>query len=433
MSELTGRVLAGRYRLESLIGRGGMADVYRGTDTMLERPVAVKILTDRSEGILRRFLREAQSMARLNHPHIVAVFDAGQTDGLSYIVMELMTGRTLEQIPAGELTMHVAIRYFMQLLEGLAYAHDASVIHRDVKPANIMVGPDGNVKVMDFGLSRRTSEMSSETNAGEIVGTIAYLAPERFLGKVADARSDLYSVGAMMYEIFTGRVPFISPTEDLVGVIFMHVNDVPASLRTINRAVPPQVDRIVLKLLEKDPDLRFATARELIAELHALIGGPPVPASPNAAAPAKGAAPAGPALPERRADEGAAHDAVRNVLERTFGQSAVKDSALSSTLAGMLAARKGDYHEAIRTYKEALRVFKETGNDVEHAKTVLKYTAMILQKNSGSVKADRREIGDAVRMLSAAMLYIRGKLMLRELEEGERVAAGLQRLGLRLR
>jgi serine/threonine protein kinase len=280
MSGLTGRMLAGRYRIEQLVGHGGMADVYSGVDTMLERPIAVKLLTDRSDTVLRRFLREAQSMARLNHRNIVAVYDAGQDDGLSFIIMELLAGRTLSQIPADELTMHVAIRYFIDLLEALAYAHDQGIIHRDMKPSNVMVTDEGTIKVMDFGLSRRTSEMSSETNAGEIVGTIAYLAPERFLGKVADARSDLYSVGVVMYEIFTGRVPFKSATDDLVAVIFAHVNDVPPSPRSINRAVPPQIESIVLKLLEKDADARFQTARELIAELRALIGGPPTGASP---------------------------------------------------------------------------------------------------------------------------------------------------------
>jgi serine/threonine protein kinase len=344
VNDLAGLVLMGRYRIETLIGRGGMADVYAGVDTMLERPIAIKILTDRSDTVLRRFLREAQSMARLNHRNIVAVYDAGQADGLSFIIMELIAGRTLAQIPAGELTMHVAVRYCIDLLEALAYAHEQSVIHRDVKPANVMITDDGLVKVMDFGLSRRTSEMSSETNAGEIVGTIAYLAPERFLGKVADSRSDLYSVGVVMFEVFTGRVPFKSATDDLVAVIFAHVNDVPTSPRSINRAVPPQIDAIVLKLLEKDADLRFQTARELITELQALIGGP-APARTGGPSAAPGAQPAA-----RRTPSSATSEAVRNALDRTFAGTTALNAGYSSTLAGMLATRKRDYPEAIRTY-----------------------------------------------------------------------------------
>ena len=428
MTDLAGRVLAGRYRIEGLIGRGGMADVYRGIDTTLERPIAVKILTDRSDPVLRRFLREAQSMARLNHRNIVAVYDAGQADGLSYIIMELVSGRTLAQIPADGLTMHVAIRYFIELLEALANAHEQSIIHRDIKPTNVMVTDDGTVKVMDFGLSRRTSEMSSETNAGEIVGTIAYLAPERFLGKVADARSDLYSVGVVMYEVFTGRVPFKSPTDDLVAVIFAHVNDAPASLRTINRAVPPQIDQIVLKLLEKNADLRYQNARQLIAELGALIGGPaPAPA-------AGGSRPAaGIEGPPRRTSGMTLDESVRNALDRTFGSTTTLNAGYASTLSGMLAARKRDYPEATRTYRLALRAFKEIGNELEYAKTTLKYAAMILQKNSESPRTDRREIEESIRQLGMAVLDLRARGMVKELEEAERVLSALRRIALRLR
>ncbi|MGD0475747.1 MAG: protein kinase [Candidatus Velthaea sp.] len=425
MTDLAGRTLAGRYRVEALIGSGGMADVYRGVDTTLERPVAVKILTDRSDPVLRRFLREAQSMAKLNHRNIVAVYDAGQADGLSYIIMELVSGRTLAQIPADHLTIHAAIRYFIELLEALAYAHDQNIIHRDIKPTNVMVTDDGTIKVMDFGLSRRTSEMSSETNAGEIVGTIAYLAPERFLGKVADARSDLYSVGVVMYEVFTGRVPFKSPTDDLVAVIFAHVNDVPASLRTINRAIPPQIDRIVLRLLEKNPELRYQTARELIAELKALIGGPAPSPGPRNLAGIEG--------PPRRTSGMTIEESVRNALDRTFGSTTTLNAGYASTLSGMLASRKRDYPEATRTYRLALRAFKEIGNELEYAKTTLKYAAMILQKSSEMQRPDRKEIEESIRQLGIAILDLRARGMLKELEEAERVSAALRRIVLRLR
>ncbi len=422
MTELDGRMLANRYRIEALVGRGGMADVYRGTDTMLERPIAVKILTDRSDDIRKRFLREAQSMAKLNHRNIVGVYDAGQADGLSYIIMELMQGRTLAQIPNGELTMHTAIRYFIDLLEALSYAHDQGLVHRDVKPANVMVLGDGNIKVMDFGLSRRTSEMSSVTNAGEIVGTIAYLSPERFLGKVADARSDLYSVGIMMYEVFTGSVPFKSETDDLVAVIFAHVNEPPVPPRSVNRGVPMQIERIILKLLEKDPDRRYQNARELIVELQSLIGGGPGGASDTTPAQSRSAMAAA-----------AAPEAVREVLEKTFGSTRTLNEGYSETLAGMLATRKRNYPEATRAYTSALTAFKTAGNDLEHAKTALKFAMMIAQKNAEGDQPDRKEIDQAVDVLADALPVIRGRRMAKELEEGERILYALQRIGVRFR
>jgi len=422
VTELDGRMLANRYRIEALVGRGGMADVYRGTDTMLERPIAVKILTDRSDDIRKRFLREAQSMAKLNHRNIVGVYDAGQADGLSYIIMELLQGRTLAQIPSGDLTMHTAIRHFIDLLEALSYAHDQGLVHRDVKPANVMVLSDGTIKVMDFGLSRRTSEMSSVTNAGEIVGTIAYLSPERFLGKVADARSDLYSVGIMMYEVFTGSVPFKSETDDLVAVIFAHVNEPPVAPRSVNRAVPMQIERIILKLLEKDPERRYQNARELIVELQGLIGGGPGAPADAAPAPSRSAMVAA-----------AAPEAVRQVLEKTFGSTRTLNEGYSETLAGMLATRKRNYPEAVRAYTTALTAFKSAGNEIEHAKTALKFAMMIAQKNTEGEAPDRKEIDQAVEVLGDALPVIRGRRMSKELEEGERILYALQRIGVRFR
>jgi serine/threonine protein kinase len=445
------KVLAGRYRIEALIGRGGMSDVYRGTDELLDRPVAIKILTDRSEDIRKRFLREAQSMARLNHPNIVAVHDAAHSDGVSFIVMEIVAGRTLATISPTELTVHTALRYLLDLLEALAFAHENKVIHRDVKPANIMVLPAGTIKVMDFGLSRRTSEMSSVTNAGEIVGTIAYLSPERFLGKPADARSDLYSVGVVMYEVFTGTVPFRNETDDLVAVIFAHVNEPPPPLRTVNPAVPLPIERIVLKLLEKDPERRYQSARDVIDEIKALLGlapgtaaqpaptPPPAqrPAPPRAAprneAPRPAAAPA-PQQQQPQAAHNARDDEARQVLRKTFGSTTqTLNEGYASTLAGMLASRKRDWVEATRAYQTALHAFSEVGNDLEHAKTALKYSTMILAKSSETDHPDRDEVESATELLGRALLTLRNRQLSAELEDGERVLYALQRTGLRIR
>jgi len=427
VNTLAGTTLAGRYRVDAPIGRGGMADVYRGVDVVLDRTVAIKVLTERDDGERDRFLREARSMARLNHRNVVAVYDAGRSDGWSYIVMELVEGRTLAAIPPQELTVHTAVRHYIEILEALEYAHASGVVHRDVKPANVMVLPGGAVKVMDFGLARRATDMTTNSSAGEIAGTIAYLPPERFLGKPADARSDLYSVGVMLYETFTGTLPFKSETEDLVAVIFAHVNELPAPPRTVNRAVPPEVERIILRLLEKEPDRRYQRAQDVADELRALLA--PGPAPGPSAEPVVRGTPRPPSNPEsRKAEENA-----RAMLERRFGRSRALDVGYSETLAGMLATRKRDYAEASRAYKAALAAFAEANNEIEAAKTALKLGLMLLQKLDEGAHTERLELREGADLLNEALPSLRGRAMQRELAEGERVLYALQRYLVHLR
>lgn len=431
MMTLAGQTLGGRYRIEELIGRGAMADVYRGVDTMLARPVAVKVLTERDDREGERFLREARAMAKLNHRNIVSVYDAGRTDAWSYIVMELVEGRTLSAIPPAELTVHTALRHYLEILEALHYAHGNGVFHRDIKPANVMVLPNGTVKVMDFGLARNASEMSSATSAGEIVGTIAYLPPERFLGKPADARGDLYSVGIMLYETFTGVLPFKSETDDLVAVIFRHVNELPVPPRAVSRAVPAQVERIIMKLLEKEPDRRYGSAAEVVLEVADLLGIAPPGSRPTESVNAPAAPTAKP--PSQKRPMTAAEADARALLGKTFGGSKRVDAGHAEALAGMLATRKRDYAEAQRAYRAAISAFSDAGNQVERAKTALKYAAMLLQKNGEHDRPNARELNDAVDALGDALPTLRGRGMHKELEEGERVLYALQRELIRTR
>ncbi|AOX45909.1 MULTISPECIES: Stk1 family PASTA domain-containing Ser/Thr kinase [unclassified Microbacterium] len=275
------RVLSGRYRVDDLIGRGGMASVYRGYDQTLGRTVAIKILRTDLAGdaaFRTRFRLEAQAASRMAHPTIVRVFDAGEDvetglDGndrpVPYIVMELVQGRLLKDVIAeGPVPTDDALRYVDGILEALEYSHRAGVVHRDIKPGNVMITEAGRVKVMDFGIARAVSDSSStvaETTA--IVGTAAYFSPEQAKGESVDARADLYSAGVVLYELLAGRTPFRGDTP--VAVAYQHVSEAPLPPSEINDTIPRALDAIVLRALAKDPFQRpqdAASFREALDE-----------------------------------------------------------------------------------------------------------------------------------------------------------------------
>lgn len=271
VSELVGTRVASRYDIAELIGSGAMADVYRAVDRLLQREVALKVLAEDAEAIRHRFLMEARSLARLNHPGIVGIYDAGEAAGIPYIVMELALGLTLADVVAAGTSVGFAVRTAIGLLDALQYAHENDVLHRDLKPSNIVVRTDGTVKIMDFGLARRISDRSTGTQAGEIVGTVPYHPPERFLGKPSDARGDLYSLGIILYELFTGVLPFKSDRNDLVALVYAHVNERAIPPSFFNQVVTPELERIVLTLIEKDPNARYQTARAAGDDLRAYL------------------------------------------------------------------------------------------------------------------------------------------------------------------
>ncbi|HKU34424.1 MAG TPA: Stk1 family PASTA domain-containing Ser/Thr kinase [Paenarthrobacter sp.] len=292
------RILNGRYELGELIGRGGMADVYRGTDTLLGRTIAVKVLRAdlaRDPQFQARFKREAQAVAALNHASIVAIFDTGEYSvpggpgedvRVPYIVMEFVSGRTLrDMIKAKELTVEDSIGYTLGVLSALEYSHRAGIVHRDIKPANVMVcGDSGDVKVMDFGIARAMADSSATmTQTQAVVGTAQYLSPEQARGETVDARSDLYSAGCLLYELLTGRPPFVGDSP--VSVAYQHVRETPDLASAHNPEVSEALDSVLTKALQKNRSDRFQDAAAFRRALRAASNGIAVPAVAASEAP----------------------------------------------------------------------------------------------------------------------------------------------------
>src|SRR3974390_3134045 len=264
------RVFSERYELNHLIARGGMAEVYRAHDRLLDRPVALKVLfpelsVDRS--FIERFKREAQAAAKLSHPNIVPVFDWGEDAGTSFIVMEFIDGRPLSSIlrSAGPLSAERTADIGAHVAAALGFAHKHLVVHRDVKPGNVLITDDGQVKVTDFGIARAINTEESLTQTGAVMGTATYFSPEQAEGIGVDARSDIYSLGVVLCEMVTGRPPFLG--ESPVAVASKHVRDSPPAPRELNPSIPATFEAIILKSMAKSPDHWYQTAEDLRADL----------------------------------------------------------------------------------------------------------------------------------------------------------------------
>ena len=271
---LIDRVFDKRYVIKRRLGSGGMADVYLAEDQELGRRVALKLLNERhaaDEQFVERFRREAQSAAGLNHPNIVSIFDRGYAEGTYYIAMEYLDGRTLKELLVrnGPTPVPIAIDYARQILGALSFAHKNGIVHRDIKPHNIVVGSDGRLKVTDFGIAR--SGASQMTEAGSIVGTAQYLSPEQARGAPVDPRSDLYSLGIVLYEMLTGTVPFTGDTP--VEIAMKHLSQVPEPPSELREGVPHALDAVVMRALAKDPDQRYGSAEEMDADLARVARG----------------------------------------------------------------------------------------------------------------------------------------------------------------
>jgi serine/threonine-protein kinase len=304
MSQQSQQVFSGRYEILRHIARGGMAEVYLAHDLMLDRQVALKVLfpelsTDRN--FVERFRREAQAAANLSHPNIVSIYDWGEEEGTYFIVMEYIEGRTLGQIIRGEgpLMADRAAEIGADVAAALAFAHRSGVIHRDVKPGNVLIGPTGQVKVSDFGIARAANSDGDLTQTGAVMGTATYFSPEQAQGHRVDPRSDVYSLGVVLYEMVAGRAPFAG--DNPMAIAYKHVREQPIPPRQVNPDVPEAFDAIVLQAMAKNPNDRYTSADELRQDLLRFRQGRMVMANPTVAVAAVDATMAAPAYDATRA------------------------------------------------------------------------------------------------------------------------------------
>ncbi len=274
---IEGKILGNRYEIIEKVGNGGMATVYKAIDKVLKRNVAVKILRDEfttDEEFIKRFETEAQSAARLTHPNIVSIYDVGVDGNLYYIVMELIQGKTLKEIiveERGPLPWKWSVNVAIQIASALETAHRNNIIHRDIKPHNIIITEDGIAKVTDFGIAKAVSN-STITAFGTTIGSVHYFSPEHARGGYTDAKSDLYSLGVVMYEMVTGRVPFDADTP--VSVALKHMQEEPEEPIELNKNIPTSINKIIMKALQKDTNLRYQTATEMLTDLRKALQNP---------------------------------------------------------------------------------------------------------------------------------------------------------------
>ena len=273
---LEGRLIANRYEIIENVGNGGMATVYRAKDNVLNRFVAVKILRDEfttDDEFIKRFRSEAQAVASLNHPNIVGVYDVGNEGNLYYIVMELVQGKTLKEVIAeeGKLSWKWSINVAIQIASALETAHKNNIVHRDIKPHNIIITEEGVAKVTDFGIAKAVSN-STITAFGTTIGSVHYFSPEHARGGFTDAKSDLYSLGVVMYEMVTGKVPFDADTP--VSIALMHMQEKAIEPAILNTTIPNSVNKIIIKAMQKDANLRYQSASEMLKDLNMALKNP---------------------------------------------------------------------------------------------------------------------------------------------------------------
>ena len=269
MDKYIGKRLGGRYDIKELIGVGGMANVYKAADIIEDKIVAVKILKDEylsNDEFLRRFRNESKAIAVLSHPNIVKIFDVSLGDGIQYIVMEYVDGLTLKEYIEQQhvLRWKEAVHFTVQILRALQHAHDKGIVHRDIKPQNIMLLQDGTIKVMDFGIARFARD-DGRTVTDKAIGSVHYISPEQARGDVTDEKSDIYSVGVMLFEMLTGKLPF--DADSAVSIALMQMQAIPKMPRQLNETIPEGLEEITVRAMQKDPSQRYQSAAEMLRDI----------------------------------------------------------------------------------------------------------------------------------------------------------------------
>jgi serine/threonine protein kinase len=273
---MIGELIGGRYEVEDLVGTGGMSSVYRARDNVLERQVALKILHDHfstDPEYVERFRREARAIARLNHPNIVTIIDRGELDRHQFIVFEHVAGENLKDVVRrrGPLPVDEAVAFTTQVARGLAFAHDHGVVHRDIKPQNVLIDENGTAKVTDFGIARSIDPRDELTETGTLLGTSEYIAPEQASGRRVDSRSDQYSLGVVLYELLTGETPYSG--DNVMAVAMKHLHEPVPRARDRRPDVPASVDAIVSRAMAKRPEDRFPSTDDMVVALESAQGG----------------------------------------------------------------------------------------------------------------------------------------------------------------
>jgi tRNA A-37 threonylcarbamoyl transferase component Bud32 len=368
---MIGQLIDGRYEVEELAGKGGMSSVYRARDRVLGRRVALKILHEHfstDDEYVERFRREARAIARLNHPNIVTVIDRGEFEGRQFIVFEHVPGENLKDVVRrhGPLPVPQAVALTHQVARALAFAHEHGIVHRDVKPQNVLLDENGSPKVTDFGIARSLDPKEGLTETGTLLGTSDYIAPEQASGKRVDERSDQYSLGVLLYELLTGEVPY--PSETFMAAAMRHLNDPVPSVRERRRDVPAEVDAIIARAMAKDPNNRFPSTGAMEAALQAAL----VDAGPadEGATGVISRAPAPAARPRRRPKQ---RPSRRGLSPLLLGGLVLVAGALA--LYFLVGRSDGDGGGAVGSVRlTALRDYDPEGDDAEHPEDVANAT-----------------------------------------------------------